>query len=284
MKQSQRHRGGALYGLYHTPAGRILLKALTAPPLSRCVGAFLDTPASARLIAPFVKRAGIDLSDYERRPFRSFNDFFTRRLASGARSVDFDPQSLIAPCDGLLRVYPIRNGAVYPVKGVPYTLAGLLRSHKLAARFEGGLCLVFRLCVDNYHRYAFFDDGRLLRRYRIDGVLHTVRPAALEARPVFVENCREVSLMRTEHFGLAAQIEVGAMLVGRICNRRGVTEFARGGEKGWFEYGGSTVVVLLQKDAARPDRRFLAGEGEIPVRYGERIGRKAEAEQPGEPS
>lgn len=284
MKQSQSHRSGALYALYHTSVGRIMLKALTAPPLSGSFGAFLDSPASVRLIVPFVKRTGIDLSDYEQRPFCSFNDFFTRRLASGARSVDFEPQSLIAPCDGLLSVYPVRRGAVYPVKGVPYTLAGLLRSHKLAAHFDGGLCLVYRLCVDNYHRYAFFDDGRLLRRYRIDGVLHTVRPAALEARPVFVENCREVSLMRTAHFGFAAQIEVGAMLVGRICNRRGVTEFVRGDEKGWFEYGGSTVVVLLQKGAARLSRRFLAAEEEIPVRYGERIGVKAEAEQPGESS
>ena len=90
--------------------------------------------------------------------------------------------------------------------------------------------------------------------------------------------------MRTEHFGFAAQIEVGAMLVGRICNRRGVTEFVRGEEKGWFEYGGSTVVVLLQKGTARLNRRFLASEEEIPVRYGERIGVRAEAEQPGESS
>lgn len=276
MKQPAHNRGGALYGLYRSPAGRTLLKLLTAPPLSRCAGALLDTSASALLIAPFVAHTGIDLSEYERRPFRSFNDFFTRRLADGARALDLNPLSLIAPCDGLLSVYPVRRRAVYPVKGVSYSLTDLLRSRRLASRFDGGLCLVFRLCVDNYHRYAFFDSGKLLRHYRIGGVLHTVRPVALEARPVFVENCREVSLLRTEHFSLAAQIEVGAMLVGRIRNRRDVTEFTRGEEKGWFEYGGSTVIVLLQKGAARIDPRFPAGGGESPVRFGEKIGERAE--------
>ena len=77
MNQSRHVHDGALYRLYHTPAGRFLLKLLTAPPLSRCAGAFLDTSASARLIAPFVARAGIDPTEYEQGPFRSFNDFFT---------------------------------------------------------------------------------------------------------------------------------------------------------------------------------------------------------------
>ena len=107
-----------LYRLYHTPAGRSVLKILTAPPLSNAAGAFLDTRCSAGLIGPFVARTGIDRSDYEQRPFRSFNDFFTRRLAPGARPIDRTPGHLIAPCDGQLSVYPIRHGLVLPVKGV----------------------------------------------------------------------------------------------------------------------------------------------------------------------
>lgn len=261
-----------LYRLYHSPAGRSLLKILTAPPLSRAAGAFLDTRASVCLIRPFVSHANICLSDYEQRSFHSFNDFFTRRLAPGVRTVDHTPDALIAPCDGNLSIYPIREGMVVPVKGVPYSIAGLLRSKALADRLEGGLCLVFRLCVDHYHRYAFFDTGRLLRRYQIPGILHTVRPVALEARPVFVENTRAVSLMQTDHFGQAVQVEVGAMLVGRIHNHAGITHFARGDEKGYFEYGGSTVVLLLQRDACIMDARFPLSGAERPVRFGEAIG------------
>ena len=261
-----------LYRLYHTPAGRSVLKILTAPPLSNAAGAFLDTRCSAGLIGPFVARTGIDRSDYEQRPFRSFNDFFTRRLAPGARPIDRTPGHLIAPCDGQLSVYPIRHGLVLPVKGVFYSIADLLRSRSLARRFDGGVCLVFRLCVDNYHRYAFFDDGRMCCRYQLRGVLHTVRPVALATRRVFVENSRSVSLMQTRHFGYAAQIEVGAMLVGRICNRPDVIHFARGDEKGWFEYGGSTVILLLPPDSAVIDSRFPVGGQETPVRFGEAIG------------
>lgn len=261
-----------LYSLYNQPAGRCLLKALTAPALSRFAGRFLDTSASKVLIDPFVKHNGIDLSDYESGPFPSFNAFFTRRLAEGKRVIDRTPSHLIAPCDGLLSVYPIHNGTVCPIKGVDYSIRSLLRSRILAKKFEGGLCLVFRLCVDHYHRYAFFDDGALLRRYAINGVLHTVRPVALEAKPVFVENSREVSLMRSDNFGFSAQIEVGAMLVGRIVNRENVDGFVRGEEKGRFEYGGSTVVLLLTKDAAKLDKRFVFGGTEIPVRFGEQIG------------
>lgn len=261
-----------LYRLYHSPAGRSFLKILTAPPLSRAAGAFLDTRASVCLIPPFVSHAGICLSDYEQRSFHSFNDFFTRHLAPGVRTVDHTPDALIAPCDGNLSVYPIRQGMVIPVKGVPYSIAGLLRSQALANRFEGGLCLVFRLCVDHYHRYAFFDTGRLLRSYHIPGILHTVRPVALESHPVFIENTRSVSLMRTCHFGLAVQVEVGAMLVGRIHNHAGVTHFVRGEEKGYFEYGGSTIVLLLQRDAVIPDTRFPLGGAERSVQFGEAIG------------
>ena len=271
MKKSDPQKN-TLYKLYNKPAGRCLLKALTAPALSRFVGKFMDSSWSTCLIDPFVSRNGIDLSDYESGPFPSFNAFFTRRLADGKRTLDHTPSHLMAPCDGLLSVYPITDGTVCPIKGVSYSVAGLLRSKKLAEKFDGGLCMVFRLCVDHYHRYAFFDSGKLLRRYFIPGVLHTVRPVALEARPVFVENCREVTTMRSDNFGLAAQIEVGAMLVGRIVNRDDVTRFARGEEKGRFEYGGSTVVLLLTKDAAKLNSRFPIGGEETPVRFGEQIG------------
>ncbi len=270
MKKSDPQKN-MLYKLYNQPAGRCILKVLTAPALSRLAGRFLDTSASTVLIDPFVKSNGIDLSVYESGPFASFNAFFTRRLAPGKRTVDHTPSHLIAPSDGLLSVYPIEDGTVCPIKGVEYSIEGLLRSKKLAEKFDGGLCLVFRLCVDHYHRYAFFDSGKVLRRYFVNGILHTVRPVALEARPVFVENSREVTVMRTENFGLAAQVEVGAMLVGRIVNRD-VQTFTRGEEKGLFEYGGSTVVLLLQKDAVKLDDRFVFGGEEQSVRFGEQIG------------
>jgi phosphatidylserine decarboxylase len=168
---------------------------------------------------------------------------------------------------------------VLPVKQSKYTVSSLLRDDNLARRFEDGLCLVFRLCVDNYHRYCYFDGGKKDDNVFIPGFLHTVRPTALEALPVFVENCREYTLMHTENFGDAVQIEVGAMLVGKIDNYHGVHEFKRGEEKGRFLYGGSTVILLLEKGRASVDGAFKLDSGEeIPVVMGQRIGRSCQNE------
>jgi len=113
----------------------------------------------------------------------------------------------------------------------------------------------------------------------IPGVLHTVRPIALREIPVFTENCREYTLMHTAHFGKVVQVEVGAMLVGKIRNYHRRYSFSRGEEKGCFLYGGSTIIVLLQKNRVNifPDIRKASLEGrEVPVRLGQAVGEKLE--------
>ena len=164
--------------LYHTIPGRMLLKPLTAPALSKLCGRFLDSSLSHFLVRPFIQTNNIRIEDYETDHIRSFNDFFSRKICEGLRPVDPDPKHLIAPCDGLLSVWKIEKDTVFPVKQSSYTLTSLLRSHKLARHYEGGYCLVFRLCVNHYHRYCYVDSGAKSRNRRIPGVLHTVRPVA----------------------------------------------------------------------------------------------------------
>ena len=204
--------------LYGTLPGRILLKPLTAPWLSSLSGLILDHPVSRILIPGFVSSNRIRMEEYEDASYHSFNDFFCRKIRPELRPVDPDPGHLVSPCDGLLSVYPISSGLVIPVKQSCYTISSLLGNPSLAKRFDGGYCMVFRLCVDHYHRYCYPDHGRRSREVRIPGIYHTVRPAALEAVPVFVQNTREYCLLRTGRFGTILQMEVGAMLVGRICN------------------------------------------------------------------
>lgn len=260
--------------LYETAAGRVLLRALTAPRLSRAIGAFMDTRASRIFIPAFIKKGNIDLSEYLPETYGSFNACFTRRIRPERRPVDMEGDHLIAPCDGRLSVYRL-DGRTIPIKNSRYSASDLLGGDPRAAEFQNGICLVFRLCVDNYHRYIYFDSGRKGENHFIPGVLHTVRPIALEHTDVFVQNAREYTFMQTDHFGLCAQIEIGAMLVGRIRNLHGARTFARGEEKGYFEYGGSTIVLLLKKGAADVPDALLADARagiERPVRCGERIG------------
>ena len=176
--------------LYRTIPGRMILKFLTRPSLSNACGRFLDSDLSHFLIQPFVKENGICVSDYEMDDVRSFNDFFSRKIKEGLRPIDMDEKHLIAPCDGLLSVWKIREDTVLPVKQSNYTVSSLLRNPKLATHYRDGYCLVFRLCVNHYHRYCYVDSGKKSRNVFLPGVLHTVRPIALAQYPVFTENSR----------------------------------------------------------------------------------------------
>lgn len=263
--------------LYHTVPGRALLQLLIRPGVSKALGAFLDKPLSRHLVTPFVKSTGLDLSDYPERNYHSFNDFFTRNIRDGRRPVDMEETALVAPCDGKLTVYPITEEGLFDIKHSVYSVTDLLRDEALAKEFEGGTCLIFRLTPDDFHRYSFMDEGKILSSSILSGVLHTVRPIAFRRYPVFSENAREYAVLDTKNFGKVIQMEVGALFVGRIVNLP-LTEFVRGQEKGKFEFGGSTVILLLQKGTAEIDEELLQNTRsglESIVRLGQKIGHKA---------
>ena len=157
--------------LYRTSLGRALLKPLTCRFVSKLAGAYMESRASARLIPSFIKKNGIDLEDYVVEDWRSFNEFFCRRIKPEARPIERDPNQFVAPCDGLLTVYPIQNDLVLPVKQSKYSIPRLLENPELAKRYNGGLCLVFRLCVTHYHRYGYVETGRKSANVFISGKL-----------------------------------------------------------------------------------------------------------------
>lgn len=261
--------------LYGSTAGRMLLKPLVSPVISRAAGWFLSTRLSKVFIQPFIKSNHIDMSQFEEGPFRSYNEFFSRKIRPGARPLCMEPDALIAPCDSKLTALPITEASVFTLKHTPYTVESLLRSKTLAEKYQGGYALIFRLTVDDYHRYCYISDGRKEDNVRIPGVLHTVNPIANDYFPIYKENAREYSLLHTESFGDVLMMEVGALLVGRIINHHQAASVRRGQEKGYFQFGGSTVILLLEKDAAVIDPDILANtrEGlETVVRMGERIG------------
>lgn len=261
--------------LYGNPVGRGILKVLIQPCISRMAGLFLDSSLSKRLIAPFVRRAGIDLTQYLGQPYPSYNAFFTRRIVPGLRPVEQDAKSLIAPCDSRLSVYPVTMEGTVTIKNTPYTMESLFRSKKLAEKYEGGWLLVFRLAVDDYHRYCYIDEGIKTRNYRIPGVFHTVNPLANDVYPIYKENTREFSILKSRNFGRVLMMEVGALLVGRIVNHHEQKAVQRGEEKGYFEFGGSTVILCLQKGQAVMDEDILCNSQkgiETKVKFGEKIG------------
>lgn len=273
----KKKESSALRFLYKTVIGRLLLKPLTSRAVSNFVGKFMDSRLSKPLISRFVKKNGINLDDFYSDSFKCFNDCFTRRIKEDRRVIDMDKDAFISPCDALLSAYEIDENTRLNIKGSTYSVSDILVNPELAERYDGGVCLVFRLCVNHYHRYIYLDSGRKGGNLFIKGRLHTVRPIALESKPIFKQNCREYTVMHTDNFGEVTQIEVGAMLVGKIKNHHEDVEISRGEEKGMFLYGGSTIVLLVEKGKVSFDEKFFEaterGE-ETDVMMGERIGVK----------
>ena len=242
--------------LYTTAVGRLLLKGLTRPTVSRLAGAVMNSRLSAPAVGRFVRRHGVDLSLYETAHYRSYNAFFTRRIRPEHRPIAPAP-ALISPCDCKLSVYPIDGDRRFFIKGSPYAVSDLLNDDPLAADYDGGWCMICRLTVDDYHRYCYIDDGEKGENVFVPGVLHTVRPVALDHVNIYKRNAREYTVLHTAHFGDVVQVEVGALMVGRICNRQQAGAFCRGEEKGYFEFGGSTIVLLFRRGAVVPDADLI---------------------------
>lgn len=243
--------------LYTNIFGRMLLKPLIQPQVSKLAGRYLSSAHSKWLISKFIERNEINMDIYEECDYSSFNDFFTRKIKPDCRPVPEDLDVLISPCDCLATVYPIQENTTFSVKNTEYTLRSLLRSPRLAKRFRGGYAYILRLTVEDYHRYLYSVSGKQSKNYHIDGTFHTVNPIANDYLPIYKENTREYTVIHSKEFGDVLQMEVGALLVGKISNHKQSTVVTRGEEKGFFEYGGSTIVVLTQKGRVTPRSDLL---------------------------
>ncbi len=244
------------------------------------------SPKSQAKIKTFIENNGINIEELEQplSSFKTFNEFFIRRLKPEARPIDVEPKHLISIADCRLAVYDIREDAVYPVKAKCFTLTELLDGAvepEVLKKFYGGLCLIFRLAPVDYHRFSYVDDCRQSPVRTINGLYRSVHPLSLRRmKAVFTENRRESCVLNTQNFGEVIHIDVGATGVGKIVQQHPAGgEFRRGEEKGYFEFGGSTVILLFQPGKVKMDEdiaRQAAAGIETIVRYGERIGRKIE--------
>ncbi len=244
----------ALSFFYQNSIGQLFTKILISKPITKMMGMFYNSKFSKCLIANYVKRNHINMDEYKADNYRSFNDFFTRKK----KHIKFSEQArmLCSPCDGYLSAYQISEDSTFIIKGISYSLEELLCNRSLAKKYIGGAMYVFRLMPNNYHRYHYFDEGTFVYRKKINGYFHTVRAVALEKRKVFVENSREYELIQTRNFKEVIYMEVGALGVGKIVNH-GKESFLRGEEKGRFEFGGSTILLLFEKNVLAYDEKLF---------------------------
>ena len=261
--------------LYKTLPGRLLLSIIIRPIFSKFFGFIMSSGISKPLISGFVRKNNIDLSEYKDVQYSSFNEFFWREIKEEFRPIPPNAGDVIAPCDSKLTAYQITDESVFKIKNSLYDTNSLLADKELAEDFSGGICLIFRLMPDDYHRYCYIDDGEVVSRKKIRGVLHTVRPIAMQRYKIFAQNSREYAVLQTKNLGKVVQMEVGALFVGKILNNDVDNSFTRGQERGMFEFGASTVVMLFQKDAIVVEDVIFENtrdNKETIVRMGMRIG------------
>lgn len=262
--------------LYKTVIGRFFLKILNRPFISKVCSIYMNSKISKKMIKPFIKKNRMveeNISDQDIDNYSCFNDFFSRKKENIKFSTN--DKDLISIAQSRLIIHEIDENLKVSVKDTIYSLKELLKNEELAAQYKNGLCLIFRLIPSDYHRYIYADEGIKNKHERIAGVLHTVKPISASKYKVYKENSREYSVLSTKNLGEIIQMEVGALLVGKIVNHQ-KEKFKKGEEKGYFKFGGSTVILIIKKNVVEIDNdiKEMSKKGtETFVDIGETIGK-----------
>lgn len=251
LETEQVYGEGYLRFVYGNPLGRLLLFALIKRSFfSRFYGWLMSRPSSRRKIEPFIAQFGLDTNEFADpvASFQSFNEFFTRRLDPKARPICADDDALVFPADGRHLVFPdVSQAKPAYVKSCAFELERFVGSAELGKAYRRGSMLISRLCPTDYHRFHFPTGGTASAPSRIDGHLYSVSPIGLErVTSTFLDNKRWVTTITSEQWGVVTFVEVGATAVGSVVHTAGAGPVEKGDEKGYFLFGGSTVVVLFE--------------------------------------
>jgi phosphatidylserine decarboxylase len=241
------------------------------------------------LVRGFFKLYSIDMAEAlqpDPLAYGSFNEFFTRALKPGARTIAAGSGDIACPVDGAIsEAGRIEGDRLLQAKGRDYTLTELLASQAWANHFDGGSFATIYLAPFNYHRVHMPLRGQLRETVYVPGRLFSVNAVTAAQVPrLFARNERVLTWFDTA-YGEVALVLVGALNVGSMATvwagditpaaRRVVTPLPRqevcldkGEELGRFNMG-STVILLFQRDRARWHADIHAG---TTVKLGQSLG------------
>ncbi|MGL4642282.1 MAG: phosphatidylserine decarboxylase [Cetobacterium sp.] len=272
---------GFLKFLYYNPLGKLPLNLVVRKKfLTDFYGKKMSEASSKEKIKPFVIENSINMNESKKNieDFSSFNDFFIRELKEGSREIDTNSDILVSPADGKILVFnDLKETTKFFLKGDEFTVEEFLMDKNEAKKFEGGTIVIIRLAPVDYHRFHFPASGEIGESKLIDGYYYSVSPYAIKKNfRVYCENKREVSILKTAEFGDIVLSEIGATMVGGIKQTYNPGLIKKGDEKGYFFFGGSSCVLLFEKDRVQFDEDILENSRngiETKVYMGERIGK-----------
>lgn len=271
---------GFLNFLYSNPFGKLSLNLLFKRKLVSAVGAlYMNSKRSASRVTKFIEDHKMDMRAYlvPGQGFQTFNEFFYRKITEGSRPIGND---LVCPADGKVLVFDsIDKSLEFFVKGALFNLETFLNSTDLATKYSEGGMMIIRLAPTDYHRYHFPCDGKAGPSIPVNGHYLSVSPIALKkSLDIFLKNKREYMILESESFGDLLICDVGATMVGTIIQTyEAKTMVQKGEEKGYFAFGGSTLVVLTEKNKVSFSKDLLENTKngfETEVQMGETIGEK----------
>jgi phosphatidylserine decarboxylase len=242
----------------------------------------MDRPSSARRVEPFVKAFGLDPSEFadpDLKSYRTFNDFFYRKLKSSARPLDPRPEMAVLPADGRHLGFPdaSRVKGIF-AKGQTFDIPALVADRALGERYARGTVVCSRLCPVDYHRFHFPVAGVPGEPVLAKGQLYSVNPIALRRSAAYLwQNKRQRVTIDAGPFGLVTMVSVGATNVGTIIETyKPGQAVAKGDEKGYFRFGGSFVATIFEPGRIKlEDDLIHAGETAVEVyaKVGSPLGR-----------
>jgi phosphatidylserine decarboxylase len=274
---------GFLRWAYGNPLGRLSVAvAVKRLWFSRWYGWRMDRAKSRQKVQPFLDSFGVDPNEFAEPvdSYRTFNEFFYRRLKPVARPIDHARETAVFPADGRhLAIANVDAAEQFYIKGQSFDLAKFVGNAELAEAFAGGSMLISRLCPVDYHRYHFPVAGEAGAARVLDGTLRSVSPLALRRQlSILWENRRARTLVQSPEFGQVLVMEVGATCVGGMHSTFMPGAVSKGADKGYFSFGGSCVTTIFQKGTIRLDSDLLAqaAQGrEVYAKMGERCGVQA---------
>ena len=267
----------ALDFLYRTGIGNMFLSCFVSHPFFSMIHSMPKRMwFSKQKIRGFISEYDVNILEVSKgiEEYNSLDEFFTRELKPGCRPICEDEGSLLSPADGRVLTYKIDNELLMGIKGSEVSVREIIGDSQQAKCLEGGWAIVIRLAPKDYHRFHFPADGVALESRAIKGKLNSVHPIALSSGAESFLNKRHCTVLKSNMFGNVHIVEVGALTVGTIVQTYGAGLVKKGEEKGYFRFGGSTVVMLVEPDRINIDDDILRNTEngiETLVKFGTRV-------------
>ena len=268
-----------MHWLYNSPFGKLTLYTIIKRKLiSTICGWLMNTKFSKKRIKKFILEYNIEINDYEEKDiskYNHFNHFFYRKIDPSKRPIG---ENLISPADGkILAFQEIEKSKSFFIKGSMFNLQTFLISKELSLKYQNGSMAIIRLAPSNYHRYHFPAKGIPSKTSTIKGYYYSVSPVALKKNlRIFCENKRAISTLKTDNYGDILISEIGATMVGSIIQSyQPNSQVEACSEKGYFAFGGSTIILLFEKGKIHFSKDILKNTEngfETGVLMGETIG------------